>query len=333
MYRLIIALFALFLLLPNAQAMEFKIATLAPDGSHWMNAMREGAREIEKRTEGRVSFRFYPGGVMGNDRSVLRRIRVGQLHGGAITGGGLAEVLPETNVYSIPFLFRDYDEVDYVREQMDPVLIEALADSGYISFGISEGGFAYLLSNSEIGGIADLGNTKVWIPEGDEISRIAFEASGVSPIPLPLTDVLTGLQTGLIDTVAGSPSGVIALQWHTRVRHLTDVPLAYLFGSLVIQKRIFERLSKPDQAVVHEVMGAIFRDLDRGMRSDNQQALAALKSQGINFVPTQEDAMDKWRELVDRAIQQRIDGGLFKPAIMQQLRGHLSDYRTRTQTP
>lgn len=330
MLRLLLPLLALICLLPAAQATEFKIATLAPDGSSWMNAMKQGASEIEQRTGGRVTFRFYPGGIMGNDRSVLRRIRVGQLHGGAITGGGLSEILPESQIYSLPFLFEDYAEVDSVRKKIDPQLISAMYDKGFVSFGISEGGFAYLLSNSAISGVTDLAGHKVWIPEGDDISRAAFQASGVSPIPLPLTDVLTGLQTGLIDTVAGSPTGVIALQWHTRVSHLTEAPLMYLYGSLVIQRRAFERLKQADQQIVHEVMGNTFRTLDRSMRDDNHRAMEALRTQGIQFVPLQQAEMVIWRSKVDQAMDKLLDNGLFDAALLQQLRRHQQAHRSQS---
>ena len=138
MLRLITAfLFLLPLSLSVHAATTFKIASLAPDGTSWMNEMRTGAEEITKRTDGRVKFRFYPGGIMGNDKSVLRKMRVGQLHGGALTGGGVAIIYPEAQVYSIPFVFNNYAEVDHAREQMDPVLIAGLKEKGFISFGIS----------------------------------------------------------------------------------------------------------------------------------------------------------------------------------------------------
>ena len=327
MFRTLSLLITLWLLIPTAQGMEFKIATLAPDGSTWMNAMRAGAEQISERTDGRVRFRFYAGGIMGNDRAVLRRIRVGQLHGGAITGGGLSEILPESQVYSLPFLFRDYDEVDAVRAGMDPVIIAGLWEKGFISFGISEGGFAYLLSNTAIRSVRDLAGHKVWIPEGDAISRSAFEASGVAPVQLPLTDVLTSLQTGLIDTVAGSPTGVIALQWHTRTRYLTEAPLMYLYGSMVIQRRAFEQLGAPDQAVVREVMEEVFAELDQGIRANNQHAMAALQQQGISFVQPEEQEMAQWRQVVDGATERLLGNGLFDPAILQQLRQHLQAHR------
>lgn len=323
-----IVVLGLALLLPAvSMAATLKIATIAPDGTSWMNEMRNGAEEIKTRTEGRVSFRFYPGGIMGNDKSVLRKIRAGQLHGGAVTGGGLAEIYPEANVYSIPFLFRSYDEVDYVRERMDPVLLDGLKQQDFISFGFSEGGFAYLMSTSPIAGLDDLKGHKVWVPEGDEISRAAFEASNVSPISLPLTDVLTGLQTGLIDTVAGSAIGAIALQWHTRVKYITDSPLAYLYGSLVIRRKAFERIAPADQAIVREVMSAVFDRMNRANREDSESALNALRAQGIELVSPDLQEREHWRNSVDTAMNKLLQNGLFSIEVMRQVEGLLDNYR------
>lgn len=332
MSRLINVAILFLALLPIGvvQATTFKIATLAPDGTSWMNEMRAGAETIQKRTDGRVVFRFYPGGIMGNDKSVLRKIRINQLQGGAITGGGLAEILPEAQVYNLPFLFRDFDEVDYVRSKMDPVLLTDLEKAGYVGFGISEGGFAYLMSNTSISGVDDLKDHKVWVPEGDIISRTAFEATGISPVSLPLTDVLTGLQTGLIDTVAATPTGSIALQWHTRVQYLTDTPLMYIYGTLVLKRSAFEKLSAADQAVVREVMGEIFKRLNQQNRNDNKSARAALQSQGIEFVKSQPEEIQRWQKVVGDAMEKLIQDQLFKPEIYTQLQQHLADYRSRT---
>ena len=106
---------ALMLLLSfsSAEALDQKIATIAPDGTTWMQEMRRGASEIAQRTEGRVIFKFYPGGTMGNDKNVLRKIRAGQLQGGAITGGGLAEVYPDNQIYNLPLIFPSYFRVKH----------------------------------------------------------------------------------------------------------------------------------------------------------------------------------------------------------------------------
>lgn len=320
-------LFALFA--TAAQGKTFKIATVIPDGTRWMEELKRGAEEIRQRSDGRVKFRFYPGGVMGNDKSVLRKIRIGQLHGGAITGGGLQNIYPDSQVYSLPLLFRSYEEVDYVRSQMDRLLIDKLYENGYVSFGLSEGGFAYLMSESPLDSIDKLKQLKVWSPEGDPISRAAFEAIGISPVSLPLTDVLTGLQTGLIDTVASSPIGAIALQWHTKVDYLNQTPLMYLYGTMIVDRKDFEKLSADDQRIVREVMSEVFARLDKINREDNEQAFQALKQQGIKFVSIDSASESEWSGAVKQATDELIREGVVSEAITQRLNGHLNDFRSR----
>lgn len=326
--RVLIALIGLLLAIAlPAGATTFKIATAAPDGTTWMKAMREGAAEVKKRTGGRVKFRFYPGGVMGNDNSVIRKIKVGQLDGAALTGGSLNSIYPDAQIYSLPFSFRDYAEVDYVRGKMDPGIIQGLYDKGYVSFGISEGGFAYLFSREPVTITADLRTRKVWIPEGDRINLAAFAEFGVSPVQLAMTDVLTALQTGLIDTVATTPVGAIALQWHTRVKYLTDTPLLYVYGTIVVQRRDFEKLSAADQAVVREVMGGVFARLNKLNRADNEKAYAALKQQGIEFVHPGPEAVAEWRAGGHRAVAKMVQAGYLSQALIDSFNRRLAEYR------
>ncbi len=311
----------------SVQAKTFKIATVAPDGTTWMEALKDGAKEIKSRTEGRVKFRFYPGGIMGNDKAILRKMRIGQLHGGAITGGGLAAIYPDSQVYNLPLAFNDYEEVDYIRTKMDQQLIDGLKEKGYVSFGISEGGFAYVMSNSSVAGPKDLKGHKVWSPEGDDISRTAFESVGVSPIPLPLTDVLTGLQTGLIDTIASSTMGAVALQWHTKVKYVTNTPLMYLYGTMILKRKDFERLKPADQAIVQEVMGKAFAKLDTLNREDNKKAAEALKQQGITFITPTANEQHEWHQTVNKAIEKLLDKGVVSKTMAEDFYKHRETYR------
>jgi len=329
MLRIIITLAVALLLPPRAVAVTLKIATLAPDGTRWMQAMRDGADEVKRITKGRVKLRFYPGGVMGNDQSVLRKIRVGQLHGGALTGGGLASIDPDTQIYSLPFMFRSFAEVTYVRKRVDPVLIAGLKRKGFISFGFADGGFAYLMSQQPITSIEQLKAQKMWVPEGDEPSRRVMQALGVSAIPLPLSDVLTGLQTGLINTVATSPVGAIALQWHSRVQYLTDVPLLYIYGTLLIKDKAFARLSKADQKSFRQAMEKAFRRIGEQNQEDNRQAREALGKQGIQFVHPDDDDMARWRRAVDQAVNDMVGQGLFSSKLLHRVRADIDTYRKR----
>ncbi len=323
-----------FLMLPHAVgAITLKIATAAPEGTSWMKEMRAGAREIAARTDGRVTFRFYPGGVMGNDASVLRKIRIGQLHGAAITSGGLPAIYNDVQIYGLPFSFRSHDEVDYVRQRMDPMILDGLKQSGFIAIGLADGGFAYLMSQHPLRKSSDLKGRKVWAPEGDQVSHAAFEAIGISAIPLPLIDVITGLQTGLVDTVGASPMGAIALQWHTRVKYVADAPLAYLFGGLVLKRTDFESLLPQDQTSVREVMDRIFARLSESNRRDNESSRNALRNQGIKFIAPTPEGWDEMRVSVSEAMDTLASEGVFSRAALETLRGHLETYRLSHRGP
>ena len=329
MFRLMAALVMTLLLVPAGYAKTtLKIATLAPDGTNWMKQMRSAAKQIEEKSDGRVKIRFYPGGVMGNDNSVLRKIRVGQLQGGAITGGGLSTIYPDAQVYTLPFQFRNLDEVDAVRQVMDQQIIDGLQKEGFISFGLSEGGFAYLLSNSPVKTTDQMKGLKIWIPEGDKVNATIFSQLGISPIPLPLTDVLTGLQTGLIDTIASAPMGAIALQWHTRVSYLTQVPLAYLYATLVIKENAFKKLSEDDQALVKQTLGSAFANLNEQNRVDNIAALAALKQQGIEFVNPTRQQQEAWEMHANSTLKSMRKEGIVSVELLEEMQNLIKQQRT-----
>lgn len=307
--------------------MTFKIATVVPEGSDWMTAMRAGAQEIEQRTDGRVKFKLYGGGVQGNDAQVRRKMRVGQLHGGAFTSGAMRDFQPDAELYGLPLLFRSYDEVQQVRAKFDPVLYERLEEAGYVSFGFAGGGFAYMASNAPIASRDDMDGLKIWIPEGDRVARAAADVLGIAPVTLPLTDVLTGLQTDLIDTVMGPPVGMIVMQWHTAMRYITDFPVAYVYASVIIDKRYFDRISPADQAVVREVMGRVYAGFDTNDERDNEVAFDALVSGGLERVDVADAEKEKWRSLIRTSNHEAGERGVFDLTLLQDIECYLAEIR------
>lgn len=325
---LIAVVFVLAVVMP-AQAGVIKIATLSPDGSNWMRKMREGARKVAQVTENRVRFKFYPGGVMGNDMAVLRKIRVGQLQGGAFSGGTLSNYFRDVKIYGLPMMFKSQAEVDYVRERMDATIIEGLAQNGFVVFGLADGGFAFVMSRRPVDRIDVLGDLKAWIPANDKMVTEAIKGLGINPMSLPIADVRTGLQTGLIDTVAISPVGAVVLQWHTQIKYLTKLPLVYLYGILAVEKKAFDRIAPDDQQVVHAIMGQTWHEMDAMNRRDNAKALEALQKQGIDFIEPSPEASAEWYKLADTISRKIIDAGHVSPATIRKLESHLNDYRTR----
>lgn len=324
---LILSLLASLALANAAQATVFKIATLSPDGSSWMQQMRAGAAEIAEKTGQRVRIKFYPGGVMGDDQAVLRKLRIGQLQGGAVTIGALSETYPDSQVYNLPMLFRDLDEVSYVRRHLDEHLLKGMEQNGFVSFGLAEGGFAYLLSQQPVIDVASLRQRKTWIPSNDVFAMEGVKAFRINPIPLPMGDVLTGLQTGLLDTVAAPPIAVLALHWHTQVKYLTDLPLLYTYGTLILQRRAFNKLSASDQATVRKIMQRVFRSIDQRNRRDNVAAFKALRNQGIELLQPSAGQVEEWRSLAAAARQRLVASGKLGHGIVQQLETLLARYR------
>lgn len=310
-----------------ANATTFKIATLSPEGSIWMKVMRAGANELAEKTNNRVKIKYYPGGVMGDDMAVMRKIRIRQLQGGAVTLGTVSSYFSDSQVYSLPMLFRSLDEVSYLRSKLDPFIQKGLEQNGFVSFGIAEGGFAYIMSLNPIKSVSDLRSSKAWVPSSDDLALEAVKAYDVQPIPLPIGDVLTGLQTGLIDTVAAPPVATLALHWHTQVRYLNDMPLLYSSGLLIIDKKAFAKLSTQDQQIMRDVMGRVFSDIDQQNRSDNKSAFGAIQSQGIETIKPDPDQLEEWRGYAEAARLQLIKSGKISNEIIQTVDQHLSDFR------
>ena len=325
----IILVMLLVVLTGQAQAMQFKIATLSPDGTVWMQKMREGARELAQKTDNRVQIKYYPGGVMGDDKSVLRKIRIGQLHGGAVVSGSLTRYYPDNQIYSLPLKFKSFKEIDYVRKFLDQRIIDGLEKGGFVTFGIAEGGFAYVMSDVPIITVGKMRKQKVWIPDNDPTLLEAIKAFGVIPIPLSIADVRAGLQTGLINTVASPPIGAVALQWHTQIKYLTDEPFLYIYGLLAVDRKAFEKISPFDQRVFREIMGRVFRDLDRLNRQDNVKALEALRKQGIEFVKVPPESLAEWLNDASAVPRRLIETGRLSREMVDTLENLLKDYRSK----
>ncbi len=302
---------------PALFAKTIKIATLSPEGTFWMRHMRVGAKEIKEKTQGRVKFKFYPGGVMGNDDNVLRKIRIGQLQGASVTVGVLSKSTPDVTLYGLPYLFSSLDDAAEIRKTTDPILSKEIEKNGFVNFGFAQGGFTYLMSKEPIRSLDDLRSRKSWIPEKSDVGLAVYHYVGVAPISLPLSDVLTGLQTGLINTITTSPIGALALQWHTHVKYVTDQPLNYLAAMLIIDKKIFEKLSEVDQDTVRKVMGNVYKKIDQQNKIDNIAARKALINQGVKFIKLSEKDKEEWEKIDNFVINEMLDKYKYDKALYE----------------
>ncbi len=316
----------------TANAAVLKIATVTPEGSQWMKDMRASAMEIRERTEGRVQIKYYGGGVMGNDKKVLGKIRIGALQGGAFTPSALASQYSDLNLYGLPLVFDSEEEAAYVRARLDTRLQTGLEDAGFVNFGFAAAGFAIIMSNTPVRTLDDLKGKRVWVPEGDSISYISMKALSLSPVTLPLTDVLTGLQTGLIDIVGIPPIVALVLQWHTKVKYVTELPLIYTFGFMAVDKKAFQKINSEDQATVREVMGRTYDNFDRVNLIDNRAAMDALLNTGIKSVSLDKVELERIRALLRPSNRNLGEQGEFTVELYDEMMTYVQEFRLENGT-
>jgi TRAP-type C4-dicarboxylate transport system substrate-binding protein len=319
----------LFMIQPVAGAERkflIKLGTLAPEGSSWMKTFNAINADVMKKTGNAVQFRLYPGGILGDETDMLRKLKIGQIQSVALTSAGLSSIFKDLDVLQVPFLFQTYDEVDMVLNKMDSFFRKGLEENEYVLLGWSEAGFVYLMSTLPISSVADLRKAKVWIWEDSPMSKAIFDEAGVKAIPLTIPDVLVGLQTGLVDVVYAPPTGAISLQWFTKIKYLTDVPLVYLAGGVIVKKEIFRQLPQSSQNFVLEAFQQHADQLRMITRNENRDALQVMVKNGVKIITPSKDQINEYKKLSDKAMA-HIHGQTFSKKVLEEVISLLDNYR------
>lgn len=333
MVRFAYPLLLLFLLCSQvAQAAPkhlFKIASLAPAGSVWVQQFEKFGSEVTEKTGGEVAFRIYPGGVMGDDQAMYRKMRVGQLHGGGFTMTGISAVVPDFRIMAIPFLFRSYDEVDHVWQSLMPTLQKRFHDQGLELVAMTEVGFIYAMSTKPINNLEELQASTNWSPAGDPISEIYLQNLGITPVQLTIPDVLSSLQSGLIETVYNSLYGSIVLQWFTKARHIVDHPYGYAYGAFALDGKKFNRLSDSQKDIIRKSADTHFAVLLEDTRRSNEESRKVMEERGSEFVTIDEATLKSLHESRDKTIDQLIPESLSRE-IFTQAKDRLDQFRAQS---
>ncbi len=304
-----------------------KFATLAPEGTTWMKIMRQLSKAIYDSTGGAVKFKIYPGGVQGDEKDVLRKIRINQLHSAGFTGVGLGEILPEVRILDAPFLFRNHEEVDYIANKFFSRFSQNFETKGFVLLGWAEVGFVYIYTNIPVKKVEDFKGVKMWTWEGDPLAKATFKAFGIHPIPLSITDVLTSLQTGLIDGVYTSPLACISLQWFTKIKYMLNLPLANSNGAVLISKRKFQKLKPEHQMILKRLGRKYLNQLTQLSRRDNQRSIEVMSQRGVNIVTINDPAQLSAYEEIGQQARRYLAGRLYSPELLRQIESALAEFR------
>ena len=285
MKRLSSWLLLLTLAIPTIQARTFKIATQAPQGTSWANSLQQMVQAIAEQSESRVQFKVYYGGVSGDEPDVLRKIRIGQLHGALFTGRTLGHIHSDTRIIELPFAFRD-DRAQasrYLRE-FTPLFNRGIESQGFKNLGFFEIGKVYLVSTKKVENIAQLKGMKTWTWEGDEVATLLAKEMELAAVPLNLPDVLTALSTGVVDAAYASPLGILALQWGPKIKFLVDAPVVYSIGGFLLSLAQWNKVRASDRTVVEGIVADTLSEMNETTARQNEQALQALSTTGVETV-------------------------------------------------
>jgi TRAP-type C4-dicarboxylate transport system substrate-binding protein len=268
----------------SAQETVIRLATAAPEGSKQYKVMMDFGNEVKKVTNGRLSFKFHAGGTLGDDKTMLDKMKLGQIQAAGLTGVGLGEIVPEVRVLELPFQLSTYKQFDCVLNSLSDEFVQKFAAKGYVVLLWADTGLVYLLSNQNIQSVADMSKAKPWVWEADPVAKAAFSAFGIKPKPLPLQDVFTQLQTGMIDTVYISPGLAISLKWHTRVKYMVGLPIVVGISAVIMNKADFDKLA-PDLQTALKDLGKKYQDkLAKETRAWNKASIPVLTDNGVQVV-------------------------------------------------
>ncbi len=302
-----------------ALAATLKIAFLAPPGSKWDQIFQKMAKDVSTKTGGKLRVRFIGGGVMGDEPDEVRKMRAGQLQGAALTGMGLGLIEKEIRVLEVPLLYKSDGDVDKATDRLEPRLNKKLEAAGYVLLGWAEVGPVYLFTNKPIRSHGDMQGVKMWMWEGDKLAEAVFKELKLIPTPLAITNVLTALQTGMIDGVYNAPQGLLALQWNGKVKYMLDLRITQSIGALLLTKKAWAKLSPEEQAILKEAGKTYSREIVVEGRKDNQRALAALKSQGIQVTTIPASELRKIKQAADRVAGELV-GELYSGDALKEVR-------------
>jgi TRAP-type C4-dicarboxylate transport system substrate-binding protein len=330
----------LFLLLISALTLQLgakpkyniKFAALAPKGSTWMNILEELDKSLRAKSNGELGFTIYPGGVAGDEKKVLRKMRINQIQAAGLTGVGLGAILPEERIFDSPFLFRSEAEVDYITEKFFDRFAEGFKKKGYTLLGWAEVGFVYVYTKEKVNGFDEMKKVKMWSWEGDPVASATFTALGLNPIPLSITDVITSLQSGIINAVYSPPLAAVAFQWHTRVNYMFDLPIANAMGAVIISNKFFNKLPEKYQKLLLEESKKYFSEITSSSRKDNTKSIEVMKKQGIKVVePFSQSDLKNFEEAGKKA-RRSLVGKLYDDNLLNTVEQALEEFRKRHNT-
>ena len=281
-----------------AKKIVIKMATLAPEGTEWHGLLVELGQQWKVVTDGDVRLRIYPGGVVGDERDMIRKMRIGQIHGAAISNEGMTEINPYFTTFYMPMMYQSYDEVDFVRDRLSDELLNKTEENGFKILTMVDVGWAYWFSTEPIYTPDDLKNNKIFIWAGDYKSAQLYEKHGYQPVPLAMTDVLSGLQTGLITSLGFNPLYALAQQLFGIADNMLDMKWGNLTAAIIIDLKTWNKIKPEYQESMLSVAKSIGDGFQQKNRYDSDKSVEVMKKYGLKVNTPTPEQVNIWDELI-----------------------------------
>jgi TRAP-type C4-dicarboxylate transport system substrate-binding protein len=319
-----------WLALPAARGQDVtvKLATLAPEGSSWHNILKEMGEEWRNASGGRVVLKIYPGGVAGDEADMVRKCRLGQLHAAAVTGTGLSEVDRSVQALQVPMLYRSNAEMDAVRQKLAPQLEARLRKSGFVVLNWGEAGWVHFFAKKPVERPKDLKALKLFTWAGDTFVLDLWKAGGFNAVPLPSTEILTGLQTGIIEAFATTPVAGLSFQWYRLAPHMSDMRWAPLIGATILSKQAWDRIPADARDGITKAARQAGRKLQADVRQGEADAIKAMKEHGLRVVSVPAEAAAEWRRSAED-IYPKLRGPFVPAEMFDEARRLVEEYRAK----
>ena len=282
-----------------AKKIIIKMATLAPEGTEWHGLLVEMGQEWNKATNGDVKLRIYPGGVVGDERDMIRKIRIGQIHGAAVTTEGMTEVNQYFTSFNYPLLYQTYEDVDFVRNELKDELYSESEKNGFKLLTMIDVGWVYWFSTDPVFTPSDLKKTKIWTWAGDYKSVQLYEQNGFQSVPLTTLDILSGFQTGLINSIGLNTMYALAQQIFGIADNMLDMKWGNLTGAIVIDMRIWNKIKPKHQQAMMNISKEIGKRFQDKNRHGSDKAVETMKKYGLTVNKPSSEQLNEWYALID----------------------------------
>ena len=311
----------------NAQApVRIRLGTLVPQGSSYHRILQEMGEKWKTGTNGKVQVTIYAG-TMGSELELVRRMRATQLHAAAVTVQGITSIDPGVAaLQSMPMMFRTLDEVEYVKNKLEPVLARRLEAKGFKVLFWADAGWVRFFSREKIERPADLKRLKIFVTAGETEQFDLMKSAGYAPVALEWAAALTGLQTKMIDVVPIIPYYALATQVYTVAGYMTDLNWAPVVGALIVDKRTWDALPADAQAAMMASGAEFGKQFQAQGRKEADEAVSAMQKRGLNVVPLSAAQLADWRTQTE-SLYPKIRGGMVPADMFDEVVKLLAEYR------